>query len=172
MRLTPWLLAIAACGGSDSDDQPPADAFDTARCLIAGNYGDVGTKVGEAAFGPTTSTIVLDPGPPRDSFFLKLVANQGVFAAGLAAGTFAITGAELDSTTCGLCVNLLADIGTAGPAKFYFADGGSVTLTSTNPVAGTLTGITLHEVTSGGVAVAAGCTGSIGAMSFTTQVAL
>jgi hypothetical protein len=165
------LFAIAACGGGSDDpaSDAPADAFDTAGCLIAGNYGDLGSKTGTTTLGPSTVTIVLDAGPPRDSFFLKLVTGKGAFAGGLATGTFALSGADLDFNNCGLCVNLLADIGNMGPAKFYFATAGSVTLTSTTPPVGTLSGVTLHEVTSGGQPILGGCTASIDAMAFSAQ---
>jgi len=165
---------LVACGGGDTDgpaaDAPAAnDAFDTARCLIAGDYGDLGTKMGTTSLGPTTSTIVVDAGPPRDSFFLKLTSGKGVFSGGLSNGTFTIAGAELSNQTCGVCVNLLADIGNMGPQKFYFADGGTVTLSSTTPPAGSIANVTIHEVDSGGQEILGGCAGSIDAMAFTTQ---
>jgi hypothetical protein len=163
-------LFLTACGSEDPSavvDGPPQDI--NPFCLIDGDYGDVGTKTGTTALGATTSTIVLDPGPPRDSFFLKLTAGNGVFAGGLQTGTFTIAGAELGSQTCGLCVNLLADIGSMGPAKFYFATGGTVMLTSHTPPAGTLSDVTIHEVTSGGTEIEGGCTGAIGAMTFSTN---
>ena len=165
---------VLACGGGDDPgnpaDAPPGnDAFDTARCLIAGDYGDLGTKMGTTSLGPTTSTIVVDPGPPRDSFFLRLASGKGVFAGGLQTGTFTLAGAELATQTCGVCVNLLADIGNTGPQKFYFADGGTVTLTATSPPAGSIANVTIHEVDSGGAAVPGGCTGVIDAMAFTTM---
>ncbi len=164
------LVLLAACGGgsdSPSDSATAIDAaYDTARCLIAGNYGDLGAKTGTTSQGPTTMTIVLDAGPPRDSFFLKLNAGKGVFAGGLANGTYPIAGAELATTTCGLCVNIVADISTMGPTKFYFATGGTVTLTSTSPPVGSLAGVTFKEVDAGGNAIPNGCTASMTAMQF------
>jgi len=124
-------------------------------------------KTGTTSQGPTTMTIVLDPGPPRDSFFLKLNTGKGVFAGGLATGTFPISGAELSQATCGMCVNIIADIvAMQGPSKFYFATGGSVTLTSHTPPAGTLTNVTFHEVTANGDPINSGCVSMIGAMQF------
>ncbi len=127
------LVAILLAACSD-DPQPQAvdasstDApYDTARCLITGHYGALGTKTGTTTLGPTTLSVVLDGGPPRDNFFLKLNTGKGVFAAGLANGTYPLTGAEVDYSNCGLCVNLIADVGMMGPQKFYFADAGSVT---------------------------------------------
>jgi hypothetical protein len=170
------LVLLAACGGSDDPQLidaplPTADApYDTTACLIRGFYGALGPLTGTTSQGPTTSTIVLDPGPPRDSFFLKLNAGKGVFTAGLAAGTYPLTGAELGSTTCGACVNIIADIVSGqGPTKFYFATGGTLTLTATQPPAGSLDQVTFQEVTAAGAMVPMGCTGRIDTMSFTTM---
>ncbi len=164
-------ILLAACSDDPQPqvaDAPSTDApYDTARCLIAGHYGALGTKTGATTQGPTTSTIVLDGGPPRDSFFLKLNAGDGVFAAGLANGSYTLAGADLDFSNCGLCVNIIADIvSMQGPTKFYFADAGMVTLTSTSPPAGTLSNVTFKEVTSGGAPVASGCVASITSMTF------
>lgn len=167
MRWSCFVL-VAACGGGGSDS-PDASIDANPTCLIAGNYGDLGAKTGTTTMGPSTLTIVLDPGPPRDSFFLKLTSGRGVFAGGLATGTFPITGSEASSSTCGVCVNLIADIVTGqGPSKFYFATAGSVTLTSHTPPVGTLSNVQLVEVSAGGLPVNSGCTGSISAMSFGT----
>ena len=48
-----------------------------ARCLITGTYGALGTKTGMPTLGATTLSVVLDPGPPRDTFFIKLNAGKG-----------------------------------------------------------------------------------------------
>ena len=167
------LVAVVLAGCGDESQEQLIDAsstdapYDTARCLIAGHYGALGTKTGMATQGPTTSTIVLDGGPPRDSFFLKLNTGKGVFAAGLANGSYTLAGADLDFSNCGLCVNIIADIvSMQGPTKFYFAEAGMVTLTSTSPPAGTLSNVTFKEVTSGGAPVAGGCVASITSMTF------
>jgi hypothetical protein len=162
------FVSLAACGGDPAPavDAPTAsDGQSQSLCLVEENYGDVGTLTGSQSLGLTTTTIVLDMGPPRDSFFMRL-ANMGVFSGGLMNGTFTIDGAELSSTTCGLCVNLLADIGNMGPQKFFFATGGTVTLTSTSPPRGSLANVTMQEVTSGGAPIAGGCVTAIDAMTF------
>ncbi|MBX3158300.1 MAG: hypothetical protein KF773_20190 [Deltaproteobacteria bacterium] len=148
------------------------DAFyDTVRCLIAGDYGDLGARSGNNVQGPTTLTITLDEGPPKDSFFLKLVPDKGGFAGGLPTpGTYTIAGPDADFRTCGLCANIIADIvPMAGPTKFYFATSGTVTLTSVRPPAGSLANLSLVETTVDGEPIAGGCTGSIGAMTFTSM---
>jgi hypothetical protein len=168
-------LFTAACSDDPQQliDAAPVDAaYDTARCLITGHYGALGTKSGMTTQGPTTSTIVLDGGPPRDTFFLKLNMGKGVFAAGpLTTGTYSLAGADLDFNNCGLCVNIIADIvSMQGPTKFYFADAGTVTLTGTGsgttPPAGTLSNVTFKEYTAGGTVVAGGCVASITSMTF------
>ncbi|MDB4961044.1 MAG: hypothetical protein JWP01_1043 [Myxococcales bacterium] len=159
-------LILAACGGDDSSqliDAPSADAaYDVTRCLITGNYGALGTKTGTAGnvMGNPTLTITLEPGPPRDTFFLKLAMAR-------TPGTYTLAGVDLDFTSCTLCVNVIADIvSMVGPTKFYFADAGTVTLTSTNPPAGSLQNVTFHEVTSSGATVPNGCVASITSMAF------
>lgn len=169
MRAIVHLALIAACGGSESLPPLIDAAQDPFLCLVPADYGDVGAKTGTTSLGPTTATIVLDMGPPRDSFFLRLASGKGAFAGGLQTGTFTIAGDELDSDTCGVCVNLLADIGNMGPQKFFFANAGTVTLTSHTPPAGTLSNVTMHEVTSGGTEIEGGCVTAIGAMTFTSQ---
>ena len=165
-----FIILLAACGGGGSDgpmDAPmaPIDSPPNQNCLVAASYGDAGVKTGTTSLGPTTATIVMDPGPPRDSFFIKLVAGKGVFAGGLANGTYTLAGAELMQGNCGLCVNLLADIGNTGPSKFYFATAGTVTLTSTSPPAGSLANVMLRETDANGNPMGT-CTTAISAMQF------
>lgn len=172
-RLSCLFLAFAACSdsGTAGVDAPAGqDAYDTARCLIAGHYGALGALTGTTSQGPTTLTITLDAGPPRDTLFLKLDSGKGVFTGGLANGTYTLAGADLDFNNCGLCVNLIADIvAMQGPSKFYFATAGSVTLTSTSPPEGTLSNVRFAEVTLAGAPVAGGCTASIDSLAFTSQ---
>jgi hypothetical protein len=166
MRRLLLLAALAAC-----TDDPGEAPYDTARCLIKGNYGDVGTLAGAQSQGATTSTIVLDAGPPRDSLFLRLAANKGAFSGGLKTGTFSITGPDADYNGCGLCTTIIADIVTGqGPSKFFFADAGSVTLTATTPPAGSMSNVHLREVNfMTGVFVPGGCEATIDALAFSTN---
>lgn len=170
-RMRPLLLVLlTACGGGSDEvpDAPLPDADSSAQCLVPSSYGDLGAKTGTTTMGASTLTITLDPGPPRDSFFLKLVSGKGVFSGGLATGTFSIAGVDTSFNDCGLCVNVIADIVTgSGPTKFYFATGGSVTLTATAPPAGTLSNVHLVEVDIGtGAPAASGCASDIGMLAF------
>src|SRR5258706_6062615 len=101
------LVLVAACGGGSSTpiDAKVADAYDTARCLIKGNYGSLGTVTGTASMAGSapTVTIVLDMGATgKDDLFFKLVAGKGVFIGGVAPGTYSIAGADANYSTCGL----------------------------------------------------------------------
>jgi hypothetical protein len=171
---TAFLLATITCASCSDDggSDPPPDAppQNPNVCLIPGSYADLGAKTGNTVQGPTTLTVTLDAGPPKDSFFLKLVAGKGVFAGGLAPGTYTISGADSDFTTCGLCTNIIADIvAMAGPTKFYYANAGTITLTSVQPPAGTLTDLSFVETTVGGAVIPSGCTTTMTAMSFSAM---
>lgn len=173
------LLAVVlvGCGGesSSSIDAPASvDAYDTARCLIQGNYGSLGQITGTAgnAQGATTATFVLDPGPPgKDDLFFRFVAGRGAFAGGIMPGTYPISGVDTDFNNCGLCTNLIADIiPMQGPSKFYFVASGTVTLTTvTAPITGSVSNLRFIEVTVGGTPVPDGCTASINSASFTAN---
>jgi hypothetical protein len=177
MRPSVLLLAFAAaCGGGDDSMSTPdaaavtPDANNSAQCLIKGNYGALGALTGTATMGTNTLSITLDPGPPRDSFFIKLTAGKGAFASGLAPGTYTIAGADASYLDCGLCVHIIADIvAGSGPSKFYFADAGSVTLTSTGPVAGSATNLHLSEVDINSGTKIPGCEATIASVMFSTM---
>ncbi|NVB80788.1 MAG: hypothetical protein HOV81_20495, partial [Kofleriaceae bacterium] len=134
-----------------------------------GNYGDVGPLSVTASMGGITAT--LDAGPPRDTFFVKLVAGKGAFAGGVAPGTYTIAGADASYLDCGLCVHIIADIMTGqGPSKFYFADSGTVTLTSTaGPIAGSASNLRLRAVDiNNGSFMSDGCDATISSVTFST----
>ncbi len=173
-RIIPILL-LAACSDSPSttDASTTADAFDPARCLILGDYGAVGSLAATAGSnqGATTITATLDPGPPKDSFFIKLVPGNGAFIGGVAPGTYTISGVDADYNNCGLCVHIIADIvASQGPSKFYFADAGTVTLTSTTPpIMGSAQGLHFAEVDiNSGAPVAGGCQATMDSVEFAT----
>jgi hypothetical protein len=177
MRWLTSLVLLAACSGSSESSSPDAapmaaDAYDTARCLIKGDYGDAGAFTGTAGMnqGATTMTATLEPGTARDAFFIKMVPGRGVFAGGVAPGTYTIAGVDAGYSTCGLCVHIIADITSSGPSKFYFARSGTVTFTSTTaPIAGSAQNLHFAEVDiNSGAEVAGGCQGSITSISFST----
>ncbi|MEZ4362077.1 MAG: hypothetical protein R3B48_17955 [Kofleriaceae bacterium] len=169
------LVALTASGCSEdaASGTPDAPVDDVATCKVKGNYAALGAltgTVGANGAGDPTLSITLDPGPPRDVFFFKLVSGAGVFAGGLKAGTFSISGADGGFNTCGLCVNLIADIVAGqGPTKFYQATAGEVTLTSvTAPYTGSVKDLVFGEVTANGTPVP-GCASAIASASFSSN---
>lgn len=178
MRIAIAVIALTSACSSDPPQMAVADAspdaFDTARCLVKGNYGALGSLTGtrNMTATATTATMTIDPGPPRDTFFVKLEPNRGVFSTGVKPGTYAISGVDAGFSTCGLCVHIVADIVSgSGPTKFYFAESGSVTLTSTTtPVTGSAQNIVFREVDiNSGQFVTNGCSATIDSVSFTTN---
>jgi hypothetical protein len=174
MRWLPLLL-FAACSDSPSSSPDAAtqtpDAYDSARCLIKGDFGAVGSVTGMPSMGANTLSATLEAGPPRDTFFLKLTTGRGVFSGGVAPGTYMISGVDAGYLTCGLCVHIIADIVMgSGPSKFYFADSGTVTITSTNPIAGSATNVHLTAVDiNSGQKIADGCDAKIVSITFMNQ---
>lgn len=168
------LALAAAC----STDPPPlllADADPQARCLIPASYGALGTRTGSPdVTTANTLSVALDPGPPKDDFFVKLVAGKGAFTgAAPKTGTFDLTGADASFTNCGLCIDLVADITTTGPTKFYYADAGMVTLTSADAtgatpskIAGSAQNLHFVETNLDGTPVPSGCTATIASITF------
>jgi hypothetical protein len=170
--------AVGACSSSNPDpvithDSSIPDADVAATCLVKGDYGALGAVTGTAgmAQGATTITVVLDPGPPgKDDLFIRLVPGKGVFAGGLAAGTYPIGGVDANFTTCGLCTNIVADVTNTGPAKFYYASSGTVTVnTVTAPITGTVQNLAFGEIDISTGAVNGPCTASITSASFTAN---
>jgi hypothetical protein len=179
--LAPLLLVVlllGACGGeSSTTPDAPAnqpDANNQAQCLIKGDYGAVGALTGTAgsAQGATTVTVTLEAGTPRDTFFIRMVPGKGVFGGGLMSGTYTISGVDTSYNDCGLCVHIIADV-MAGqpPGKFYFADAGSVTLSSTTaPIMGSATNLHFSEIDiNTGAKVSGGCQATIDSIMFATQ---
>ena len=155
MRWTAIAIAfVGACGSSSVDGTTDAakaiDADMSATCLVKGSYNTLPAIAGTLGMvqGATTLTFVLDPGPPgKDDLFFRLVPNKGAFSAGLAPGTYPISGADANYTTCGLCTNLIADITAQGPSKFYYASSGTVTLNSvTSPITGSAQNLAFTEI--------------------------
>jgi hypothetical protein len=177
LSLSGALALVALVAGACSSDPPvlldgsTTDANTVARCLILPDYGALGAKTGTAGTVQTspTLTVVLDAGPPKDDYFVKLVPGKGAFAGGaLTTGSFPIGGADASFNDCGLCTNLIADIVTGqGPTKFYYADAGTVTLTATNPIAGSAQNLHFVEFdVNTGLAVPGGCTSAVASITF------
>jgi hypothetical protein len=96
---------------------------------------------------------------------IELWDGRGAFAGGaVAAGTYPITGAELDPATCGVCVRGLGDKGAA-TQKEYFATSGQVQITAIGgggaPISVTLTNATFAEIDGTKKVVAGGCSATV-----------
>lgn len=168
MRLCHVLcLALVTACAEDSDEP----AHDEALCLVAATHAPTATAAtaGTAGGGHPTVTMTIAAGPPRDSLFLKLISGAGAFSQGLRTGTFSITGVDAGFSSCGLCVNIVADVVPGqGATKFYQATAGEVTLTSiTPPLAGSVSNLTFVEVDLAGNVVP-GCTTKIASATFMT----
>ena len=177
MRSLTIACAFALSAGACSDPAPTVfdaapDADRITQCQIPADYGALGVTTGiqDATHTSTPSiTVVLDPGPPQDVFFLALGAGKGAFAGGIKAGTFTLDGtADANFASCGVCTNILANIDTtAGPSKFYFADTGTVTVATTNPVSGSAQNLHFVEIDLGtSMAIPGGCTATIASITF------
>jgi hypothetical protein len=185
LPLAAVFALLASSVGACSSDPPVlldgsiTDADPLARCLIPGSYGALGAKTGTAdlpTVSPNSLTIVLDAGPPKDDFFVKLVPGLGAFSGGaLKTGTFTIAGADANMVGCGLCTSLLADIAAgSGPQKFYYADSGTITLTSataatstsTSMIAGSAQDLHFVETDGAGTPIPGGCTSTIKSITF------
>jgi len=167
MRFVLALFALAAC----SDDPPPAspDAAPQpdappSNCLVEPSYtlGAITGEANTAMGGAITGTFTINPGPPRDTFFVKLT--------NITPGDYVIDGTDTDFNACTLCVNIIADIVAGqGPTKFYQAQSGSITLTATTAtsVAGTASNIVLREVSVSTGAIVGDCATTIVSADFT-----
>jgi hypothetical protein len=177
LALLAVTVAVAGCGSPDGHvtfDGPSAlDADMTATCLVKGSYDTLPAIAGTAGTvqGATTLTFVLDPGPPgKDDLFFRLVPNKGAFASGLVPGTYTIGGVDASYATCGLCTNLIADITTSGPTKFYFASSGTVTLdTVTPPIMGAAQNLAFTEIDITSGMTDGPCVSKVASVVFTAQ---
>jgi hypothetical protein len=178
-RVLPVVLLVA-CGDPAPTLIDGGNVDPLARCLIPASYPALGVQTGAADLtGDNSLTIVLAAGPPKDDLFFSLLAGQGAFANGIAPGEYTITGDDARFTTCGLCTTILAHIdATNGPAKFFFADAGTITLTTAKPtsatgpseIGGTAKNLHFTEIDlgagGGGAPILGGCETTIASVSF------
>jgi hypothetical protein len=165
----PIAVFAGACSGDPAPVDAGADDSSAARCLIPADYGAIGTKTGTPNTITLDSvTVVLDPGPPIDDFFLKLIPGNGVFNGGFTTGTFPIQGDDKSFATCGLCTNIIADVVSGqGPTQYYFATSGTVTLTATDKLAGSAQNLHFVQINgASGAPIAGGCTSTIASITF------
>ncbi|HEY3446019.1 MAG TPA: hypothetical protein VGK67_06610 [Myxococcales bacterium] len=156
--------------------------FETAQCTgapacgIAATLGTV-TQVGGSAKGGSAASgaayvsgqFAFNSDP--DGVLVELYAGSGFFAAGLANGTFTLSGAELSYATCSLCVVMVDE-----KNKTYMPTAGTVTVSSfSGRLTGTLANMAFQEVTINGstgatTPVANGCQSSMSSMAFDAAI--
>ena len=197
------LLVAAACsgggGGSDagSDAQSDVAVADSAKdtgadagavCTANPTYSGALTQQA-ATYSPTPADAGADAGP-QDSYQyqgayntdpdlldIELYDGYGVFTGGIQPGTYALTGAELNYGTCGLCVLVIGNASQSGGDP-YMATGGSITITSVSPTgtfAGSGTNLTFTHVsvdpnTQQSTPLNDGCNSAIASVSFSATV--
>jgi hypothetical protein len=178
------LLVVVGCGGGGggSDDDGTDAGVDAAvdapkqpTCALPEATADTGnlaaTKAQQCNVPGTMGAkkwyrlAATLPGAPMDFVQVELWDARGVFGTGaVAAGTYQITGAELNPATCGVCVRGLGDKGS-GTQKEYFATAGTVQVTSIGgagtAASVTLTNITFQEVDAAKLPVTGGCSAAV-----------
>jgi len=196
------LAACGGDDGDGSPDSPDASVNDPADAAgpdadpasfctnLAPSYGALGALTGTAEVAPLDDK---DPNGPKvltlkmavnadatpDVLFAELYEGEPPFEGGFAPGTYTISGLQADVIACSVCVYLAADFMMGQPIDFHMASSGSVEITSVDPtpdtgsIAGTLTGLSLRQVTvsqQGQMVVPMGCRTSIDSVSFDLQV--
>jgi hypothetical protein len=176
----------AADGGEDAGQAPGQVLPDGGTCTAEASYGIVDA-------GPTQTAVYYEPddagdqaaydfqeqlnnNPEFDYVDLSLYSGYGVFTNGIDAGTYTISGQELQYSTCGLCLVVFTDTDINGnPTDSYLATGGTVTLTSLQPTfAGSITNATFEHVNidqnNNSTPVGDGCYSAITTLDFSTSV--
>lgn len=144
MRVSLTLLVIAvACGGCELilglegdpvvGTQP--DAGVTPACpnvADVADFGDLGFIDGEIIQdeGYLGISSILDEGPPQDLFAIELHAGLEPFVDGITTGSFEITGRQTSLFTCGVCAEVVGDLGDTAPSMVFLAQSGTITVTS------------------------------------------
>lgn len=121
--VTGWVAAVVAVSGC-GDNAVPADALPACSSPVA-SYGTVdafasvrAVRTQDGAGNQTVAFLgALQAGPMGDTLDIQLIQGMGAFTGGPpAAGTYALTGAEAQLATCGVCV-----VVEVGPARDDYA---------------------------------------------------
>ena len=156
-------------------------------CYAETSYGDA-TLTNQASSADAANGYIaiagdLDANTPPDLLYVELYEGFGIFANGIGPGTYTIAGAELNYSSCGLCVRILTEVDpSTGPNDDgYLATGGSVIIDTvdlnTNEIAGSASGLTFEHVTIDGGTFqstphpdAGQCVSAITTVSFSTAM--
>ena len=200
----PLVPVALACGGDDGGggikvvdanktiDSTSVDA--PAPCTATPDYGTLtpGSNAQQAKNYPATGsgssatpheldlTVALNQEMPGDVLLLALFAGYGGFTGGdIKTGTFQITGDDLAFSTCGVCPLIATDVTQSGLTDWYYATGGTVTLTQvTGALVGSLTNVTLKHVQKdamgnpGDMAAADTCASKITSLNFNSVITM
>ena len=124
-----------------------APTFD-ANNLVVNNYPSMGSG-SDATLHHMYFTGDLNTDTPPDQLYIDLWEKYGGFGSGdITTGSFSLTGEDAAFSTCGTCVYIANDVDADnGPAGYYFAQGGTLTLTSvTGRFTGSITNVTFVKV--------------------------
>ena len=185
------LCAAPACGGDDDDDGVDAGpgGVDAGACPVVEDLGSF--ELDDAIALHITQPGQMPPVDPTlrylsvaanvsdsrvDLLLVELWDDYGAFQGGeLETGEFAIEGDESALNSCGVCIQLLANVRQNGSGgllidKQYIATGGTVTVDSTGTrdgaeltgnYTGSVSGLTFTEVDpnpmTGGIPLPGGC---------------
>ncbi|MGI5863257.1 MAG: hypothetical protein ACOX6T_14545 [Myxococcales bacterium] len=103
---------------------------------------------GSTEIGAIQVQTLLNEDEAPDALDITLYSGYGIFASGIAPGTYPLTGDELNYATCGICILGFSDIGEDGYATdLYFQTGGTVTISSVSgQFQATLSNVTFQSV--------------------------
>jgi hypothetical protein len=132
-------LAALLVGCGSGGEPPAGEEPDGGVCTLSDNMDNAGDV---AALKANSCNVPMSMGTKKwyrlsatvpgtgDVVQLELWDNLGAFKGGAVhAGTFPLTGADADLSTCGVCVRALGDKGEAGQQE-YFATSGTVEVTA------------------------------------------
>jgi hypothetical protein len=180
-----------ACGSSakshvDSGvtaDSGPLDAGidagtpDADICGLRSAYGALGFVAGSAYFtGMNIAWLGRIPGPvspsPTVTVDIGLAYGTGHFDAGINPGTYQISVADMDWSTCSICVFLAADDGMPS-RKCYIPTSGTLVLSQTNnPLTGSLHSAVFQHATCDTFAkIPDACATTIDTLDFSSPIA-
>ena len=167
----------SAEASADADVDATADAsadadVDATADASAEASTDAGSTGGAQDYYIYQGDLNADP----DTLDIELYTGFGVFKNGIKAGTYTLSGDELNYATCGLCVLIYTDVSGGTPTDTYLATGGTVTISTLQPtLTGTLSNVTFTHVdinssTFQSMPVGDGCNSSISSLSISAPV--
>jgi hypothetical protein len=168
------MVAVGDCG-SHITELDFNVAVPPVVCTAATDYGTVAPIGAKDTIDVQNHGFIyqanLNADAAPDFLQIGLFDTFGVFANGIAPGTYTIAGAELDLGTCGLCVLIGTDAAADGtPTDYYFATGGTVKIDTVTPaLTGKLLNVTFTHIvfdSNGNMVIADDCTTMLTELDF------